>query len=271
MKNLAIIWILALAALAHAASRPAEVVVLCALHQLHEEVAYYTYADLSAEIERLHPDVLAVELTPADLKARTEQKNKREYQNSVYPLLQRHNWTAVALEPEDPRRSELIGLMRGAEESLQQASPQKNEAFETYVDLLFKYLLSAWHSPADVNALWTDHLFAVKHQFQNNLYGTKEEQGWEGWNQHFLAQIVDAAKQNPGKRIVVVVGAEHGYWLRELACASWFSGAGYGKSPSWAAELMCGFRSRAHRVSAPFRGSEPIRRNLVRHAIARLR
>jgi Family of unknown function (DUF5694) len=216
MKSLTITWIIALGAISHAATPPAsEVVVLCALHQLHEETSYYTYADLSTEIERLHPDVLAVELTPADLKAKVEQKNKREYQNSVYPLLQRHNWTAVALEPEDPRRSELIGLMREAEDSLRNASPQKDEAFQTYTDSLFKYLLSKWNSPADVNASWTDHLFAVKHRFQNRLYGPKEEQGWEGWNQHFLAQIVAAAKQNPGKRLVVIVGAEHGYWLRE--------------------------------------------------------
>lgn len=216
MKNLAIMWILAVAAIGRAATPPAsEVVVLCTLHQLHEETSYYTYADLSTGIERLHPDMLAVELTPADLKARAEQKNKREYQNSIYGLLQRHNWTAVALEPEDPRRSELIGMMREAEGSLRQASPQKDEAFQTYVDVLFKYLLSKWRSPADVNASWTDNLFAVKHKFQHSLYGPKEEQGWEGWNQHFLEQIVAAARQNPGKRIVVIVGAEHGYWLRE--------------------------------------------------------
>jgi hypothetical protein len=209
-------WIIVLGAIGHAATAPAsEVAVLCTLHQLHEETSYYTYADLSTKIESLHPDILAVELTPADLKAKTEQKNKREYQNSVYPLLQRRNWTAVAIEPEDPRRSELIGFMREAEDSLQKASPQKDEAFQTYVDDLFKYLLSKWHSPADVNASWTDHLFAVKHKFQNSLYGPKEEQGWEGWNQHFLDRIVAAAKQNPGKRIVVIVGAEHGYWLRE--------------------------------------------------------
>lgn len=215
MKTLAITWLVVLGALVNAAAAPAsQIVVLVTLHQRHEEVPYYTYADLSAEIERLRPDVLAVELTPADLKAKAEQKNKREYQNSVYPLLQRHNWIAVPLEPEDPRRSELIGLIREAEEPLRQASPQKDEVFQTYTDGLYKYLFSQWHSAADVNAAWTDHLFAVKHRFQNDLYGPKEEQGWEGWNQHFLEQIVAAAKQNPGKRIVVLVGAEHGYWLR---------------------------------------------------------
>ena len=65
-----------------------------------------------------------------------------------------------------------------------------------------------------MNSVWTDDLFAVKHAFQEKLYGPKEVEGWEGWNQHFLERIMEAVKANPGKRIVVTVGAEHGYWLR---------------------------------------------------------
>ena len=217
MKPLAklLVFLLISAALAYAAPQPAEVVILCALHQMHEQAPFYSYADLTAAIEKLHPDVLAVELTPTDLKGRVEQKNKREYQNSVYPLLQKHAWPTVALEPEGPRRSELIGFLRQAEESLQKTSPQKDEAFDTYTEKLFQYLLAQWHSPADVNSSWTDRLFAVKHEFQSALYGQQESDGWQGWNHYFLDQIVRAASENPGRRIVVIVGVEHGYWLRE--------------------------------------------------------
>jgi hypothetical protein len=91
MKTLLLLSALTLGTLAYGTPPPSsEVVVLCALHQMHEQAPFYTYADLSAAIERLHSDVLAVELTPADLKDKVEQKNKREYQNSVYPLLRRH-------------------------------------------------------------------------------------------------------------------------------------------------------------------------------------
>jgi len=100
MKILLLLSAFTLGTLANPSPQPSEVVVLCALHQLHEQAPFYTYADLNAAIEKLHPDVLAVELTPADLKDKVEQKNKREYQNSVYHLLRRHNWTTVALEPE---------------------------------------------------------------------------------------------------------------------------------------------------------------------------
>jgi hypothetical protein len=202
-KTLLLLWTLTLASGRAGTPLASEVVVLCALHQMHEKAAFYSYADLSAAIERLQPDILAVELTEADLKEKVEQKNKREYQNSVYPLLRRHPWIAVPLEPSEPRRSELIGLMRQAEESLRQSAPQKDEGFDTYTDTLFRYLFSEWHSAVDVNASWTDRLLAVKHQFQSAIYGPNEDAGWEGWNQHFLQEIV-----------VVIVGVEHGYWLR---------------------------------------------------------
>jgi hypothetical protein len=194
---------------------PTEVVVLCTLHQFHEEVPGYSYADLKTAIERLQPDVLAVELTPSDLTARAAQKIKREYQNAVYPVLAQNKWEAVAMEPEGALSKKLIAAIREAEGSLERESPQKAETAQLYSDTLFSYLRSRWHSAEDVNSVWTDDLFAVKHAFQEKLYGAKEVEGWEGWNQHFLERIMEAVKANRGKRIVVTVGAEHGYWLRE--------------------------------------------------------
>ena len=98
MKSFTVLFVFMLAASASAATPPeTEVAVLCALHQLHEQATFYSYAHLATAIEQLHPNVLAVELTPADLKGKVEQKNKREYQNSVYPLLRQHPWRTVKL------------------------------------------------------------------------------------------------------------------------------------------------------------------------------
>ena len=208
------VFIFVCAVSAASADKPTEVVVLCTLHQLHEEARSYSYAELGTAIEALQPDVLAVELTQTDLATKVTQKNKREYQNAVYPLLERHKWTAVAMEPEGARRDELLASLRLSEGTLEREAPQKAETFEMYVNSLYEYLLSKWHSAADVNATWTDDLFAVKHTFQSKLYGHKEEEAWEGWNRYFLEGIMAAVKTNPDKRVVVIVGAEHGYWLR---------------------------------------------------------
>jgi hypothetical protein len=60
----------------------------------------------------------------------------------------------------------------------------------------------------------TDSVLRAKHELQQALVGEGERTGWERWNRQFLGVILQAAKENPGKRIVVLVGAEHGYWLR---------------------------------------------------------
>ena len=129
-----------------------EVIILATLHQFHDSIAGYDFGILSEIIEALAPDVLAVELTPSDLKQHKEQKVK-----------------------------------------------------------LFDALLQIWDSPAAVNSPLTDSLFSVKHALQNEFWG---EDGWDAWNQHFLDVILQAAQDHAGQRLLVLVGAEHGYWLR---------------------------------------------------------
>lgn len=193
----------------------AEVIVLSTLHQLHGEVEGYSFLDLSNLIERLDPDVLAVELTMEDLDSRRDQSVKQEYQKSVFPLLEEHNYIVVPLEPSQPLYDEIVALIRTAHSDLQENKPLLAEAFTIYLESLYEMLREYWNSPRTVNSRQTDSLFESKHRFQGALFGPKEEEGWERWNQHFLEQIVDAAMSNPGKRLVVLVGAEHSYWLRK--------------------------------------------------------
>ena len=49
-------------------AKRAEILVLSTMHQYHDNMPYYSFDELSQIIEKLRPDVLAVELTPADLK-----------------------------------------------------------------------------------------------------------------------------------------------------------------------------------------------------------
>jgi len=196
------------------AAGPAEVIVLSTLHQLHAQTDGYSFADLSDIIEQLHPDILAVELTAADLESRREQSTKQEYQRVVFPLLDQHNYEVVALEPPQPLYDELVSLFRKAQKDLSEQNPVGAETFSLYMDALFEMLGERWVSPGAVNSRATDILFESKHRFQSALFGPGEAQAWQGWNQHFLQQIVQSAEANPDKRILVLVGAEHAYWLR---------------------------------------------------------
>lgn len=192
----------------------AEVIVLSTLHQLHDETKGYSFDVLTEIIEWLEPDVLAVELTPADLDSRRVQGTKQEYQRSVFPLLEKNNYAAVALEPAPPLYDELVGMLRQSQQELSRSSPEKVALFDVYVTTLFKYLGEYWDSPVAVNSNASDMLFESKHRFQSEIFGPVEATVWERWNEYFLQQILTTAADNPGKRIVVLVGAEHAYWLR---------------------------------------------------------
>jgi len=211
------ILILSFSAFSQSAKKPRkpEVFVLSTLHQFHGESKYYSFTTLSRIIEKLRPDILAVELTPADLASRREQKTKQEYQKSIFPLIDKHKYLTVALEPAEPKYSEIISLIRDSEKTLREKSPAQAEAFSLYVETLYEFLFRTWDSPRAVNSAQTDAFFEVKHSFQNALYDEKQKQGWEAWNTHFLTTILETARNNPGKLIVVTVGAEHGFWLRK--------------------------------------------------------
>ena len=192
-----------------------EVIVLATLHQLHAEVNGYSFRELARTVEKIRPDVLAVELTPGDLETRREQKTKVEYAQSVFPLIDKHKYRVVALEPGEPLFTELVGLARRSDAENREKYPSKVEAFSTYSKALYGYLLEQWDSVAAVNSKETDALFEVKHDYQNALYGATEAKVWNDWNTHFLDRIKQAAAENQGKRILVLVGAEHAYWLRD--------------------------------------------------------
>ena len=199
---------------------PAEVIVLSTLHQLHAETDGYTFEDLSVVIGQLHPDILAVELTATDLESRRDQPAKQEYQRSVFPLLDKHDYDVVPLEPPQPLYDELVSLFRKAQKDLSEQNPVGAESFGLYMDSLYEYLGELWVSPGAVNSRATDILFESKHRFQSALFGPENARAWEGWNQHFLQQILRTANANPDKRILVLVGAEHAYWLRAHLASS---------------------------------------------------
>jgi hypothetical protein len=104
--------------------------------------------------------------------------------------------------------------MRQAHADTGERAPEADQRFGAYAEALLDVLLAHWDSPAAVNSRLTDRLFEAKHALQNELYGEDEAAVWAGWNAHFLRTILETARRHPGERLLVLVGAEHGYWLR---------------------------------------------------------
>ena len=199
----------------HAGGPPAQVVVLSTLHQLHAEVPGYSFEDLSHAIERLAPDVLCVEVTAARLASRAPEQTKREYPDVIYPLIDAHGYRVYPMEPAEPLYSALVQPYVAANRAFAEGKPLDAKALDAYGEGVYAGMRAYWTTPARANDAVTDQVMRAKHSLQEALVGPGEHAGWKAWNDHFLAVIARAAAENPGKRIVVTVGAEHGYWLRE--------------------------------------------------------
>lgn len=214
LRVLASALVLAMALPAAAKAPPAQVAVLATLHQLHATSPAYSFEALGRAIERLQPDVLCVELQPDDLQRRPAEATKQEYPDVVYPLIDRHHYRVYAMEPAEPVYSDILNPYIQAGHDFSVRAPEQAEAFSRYSDGAYIGLQAYWASPARVNDAVTDSVLRAKHELQQAMVGDGERTGWERWNRQFLGVILQAAKENPGKRIVVIVGAEHGYWLR---------------------------------------------------------
>ena len=204
--------------------KKATVVLLPTLHQFHAVARTYGFRTLRQIIEELRPDVLALELTQADVERRQPQRSRMEYQKCVYPYLDLHELSLIALEPGEPLFSQLVRQLDDAKKALKQASPERHAEFQDYALDLFSELVQSWDSPAAVDSPGTDQVLADKHARQGRLYGSRYQDARFRWNEHFAQTIGSAAGAHPGKRIVALVGVEHVHLLRprleELARSS---------------------------------------------------
>ena len=199
---------------AWAAQKPARVVVMATLHKMHAQVPAYGFDRLASLVEGLQPDVLCLEVQPHDLAERGQERVKEEYPRVIYPLLARHHYALYALEPGEPTFSDIVKPYVASARAFQTRQPKQSEAFAAYSEAALKSLATYWTSPRRVNDVTTDAVMAAKHKLQQAMIGAGERAGWQAWNQYFLQIIERAARQHPGARIVVLVGVEHTYWLR---------------------------------------------------------
>lgn len=197
-----------------AAAPETEVAVLSTLHGLHADVAGYGPEALASAIKQLSPDVLCLEVSPEALSERRPETVKIEYPEVVYPMLDREGYATCTLEPSREAAKAIIAPYVAASQAFAADSPEASEDFSDYSQALYSLLRHHWRDAAAVNDATTDQAMQGKHALQEALVGPGEAAGWEAWNRHFSERILEAAAKHPGRRIVVLVGAEHGYWLR---------------------------------------------------------
>lgn len=194
--------------------RPSEVHVVATLYQRHAHVPAYDHDTLRAIIERVAPDVVVLDVSPGELRRQSVHASKAEYPSVIFPLVRAHGYRAYAGEPDEPLFSEIVSRLSGSLAAFRTRRPSRATADQAYADATFEALKQLWQSPAAVNGPVTDQILAARRALQDALAGPEVAAAWSRWNSHLVEVVRRAARENPGRRILVLVGVENAALLR---------------------------------------------------------
>ncbi len=192
-----------------AAPDPPEVFVLATLYGRHATTPAYNHATLRSLILRVAPSAVVLDVSPAELRDRKVHPSKGEYPEVIFPLVEERRYRAYAGEPDEPVFSEVVKGLSEALKNFRERTPEAAEADKAYGEASFRALAEIWQSPADVNGSLTDRVLAARRAVQDRLAGAAVADAWRRWNSHLLDVVLRAARENPGRRILVLVGVEN--------------------------------------------------------------
>jgi hypothetical protein len=199
-----------------------EVVFVGTQHFISDMPPGYTPAHLRVLLSKIHPSTLAVE-APANVKNPWESA-PLELQWVTKPWADQHQMAVVPIGWNDLFYQARTQTMIGA---IQKAG--KGDEFQR-LEGRFQGELSAGVTCEDLNgekgiALWRQY-----HRALHELYG--KDTPWELVNSKILDNLRGLLRENRGKRLAIVFGAAHGYFLldalskeegvKTLPCHSFF-------------------------------------------------
>ncbi|MBL0915169.1 MAG: hypothetical protein IBJ13_06555 [Sphingopyxis sp.] len=202
-----------------AAAAPADdrVLVIGALHGLHEREPAFSYDRLRAAILAFAPDVLVLEVRPDELAERKPTPGRPEYPAVIWPLLGQMKIEAISMEPGGDTFKAITGEAGEAFGTLKQDNPEGAAALSRLDKEMDEWLLTYWQRPEQVQDETTASLTASLQAAQFALAGPRFAAAQARWEDFMSDRIVDAIKAHPGKRIMVIGSYKNRALLEQAA------------------------------------------------------
>ena len=200
------------------AARP-EIFVVATLYGRHAATPAYGHDTLRAIIDRIAPRVVVLDVSPRELRDQTVHPSKAEYPEVIFPLVRQRGYHAYAGEPDEPRFSEIVSSLSRHLEAFRDTRPELAAIDRAHNDATYAALAAVWDTPAEVNGALTDHLLASRRRYQDRVAGAGVAEAWRLWNDHAAAVVRRAIRENPGERVLVLIGVENAGPLRAALAA----------------------------------------------------
>ncbi len=193
-----------------------EVIILGTMHLEPEE--YPAYANRLGEvIKEIAPDIICSELSPEQLAGTQSCDSKPEQRDVVIPTAKRLGAQIVPIQPPTNEGLDFEDRFKAMDRELrlQKSCRQLLE----YLDRLAEQEAELWRDHMK-NADCIEyvqfneyHVFPEARDTVEHQMLPQRSEFWTEWNEYFLRKIVETIDNNPGRRIMVIAGLWHKYWL----------------------------------------------------------
>lgn len=180
------------------------VLVIGALHDLHDSEPAFGYDRLRAAILAFAPDVLVIEVRPDELAERKATPGRPEYPAVVWPLLAHMEVEAIAMEPGGAMFEAIAGEAGAAFAALKQRDPDGAAALSRLDADIEQILLRYWQDAGQVQDAPTASLAGSVQAAQFMLVGPGFVAAQSRWDAHMADRTRQAVRDNPGKKILVI-------------------------------------------------------------------
>lgn len=201
--------------------KPTEIAVVSALHGAHNTNPNYSYEDLYTFIEQYNPDIVGVEIRPEDIDSSVNYLNNF-YPLEMYEIRDKFNerqvvgidWLGESIESKAIPEGYFKGLdiLQLAEQAEQDTLfKSKLASLDSLAEKKEHMVLSA--NIQEINGGEYDSLNALYYELMDKLYTSTPYQPVSDFygkrDQKITENILRTISENPGKRIIFILGADH--------------------------------------------------------------
>jgi hypothetical protein len=179
---------------------------------------YPEYASrLNDIIEEISPDIICSELSPEQLNGTQTCNSKPEQRDVVMPTARRLGIPIVPMQPATDTAIEWEKRYKAAVEELK--SGNDSRYYLEISDLLAEYEAESWmrlvksEDCIENVQLNECHVYPEARDKVSEKLAPELASVMTEWNEYFLSSILLTSEQDPGRRILVIMGLWHKYWL----------------------------------------------------------
>lgn len=147
------------------------------------------------------PDIICGEVRPEDYIKTEGYRGPGEYRRFIFDLCSDYNITFCPCDSFDE-------LTLSLNEDFDETAPR-------WTDIMERYMAAGYASTLPFNSEEYNKVVREKQDYQEKAAPQAHRIIWDRRNQNIINNISQVVQNNPGKRILVVFGAEHSYIIKE--------------------------------------------------------